>query len=75
MFDIKLGENFWRKARYRADGHKTGKRAVSYAQQFKVHTTSKGANMKSGIRYKKKLFYMMFFSSFLDVKSRYKLRT
>ena len=23
IFDIKLGENFWRKARYVADGHKT----------------------------------------------------
>ncbi len=33
------------------------------------------SDMKSVIRYEKNLFYMIFFSSFLDVKSRYKLRT
>jgi hypothetical protein len=31
--------------------------------------------MKSGIRYEKKLVLYDIFSSFLDVKSRYKLRT
>jgi hypothetical protein len=37
---------------------------------------SKGADMKSDIRYEEKnLFFMIIFSSFLDVKSRYKLRT
>jgi hypothetical protein len=40
VFDVKLGENFRRKARYCADGHKTGAPASSLTARSSFETLS-----------------------------------